>query len=87
MRTRTSPLTSVSRARARGPSNPLIWNRLKTTFVSICPNCGQARAQHAYTRRALFVLLNTRRKIDAYCTACKVCWPISEGERRAIEPP
>jgi hypothetical protein len=54
--------------------------------VSSCPKCGQTRLQHAYSRRALFVLVNTRRKIDAYCIVCKVCWPISESERRAIQP-
>jgi len=86
MRTRTSPLTSVSRARARRVNHPLVWNRGKTTFVSVCPNCGQERFQHAYSRRTLFFLLNTRRKIDAYCIVCKVCWPISETERRAISP-
>ena len=86
MRTKTSPLTSVSRARARRVNHPLVWNRGKTTFVSICPNCGQARLQHAYSRRTLFFLLNTHRKIDAYCIVCKVCWPISESERHSISP-
>jgi uncharacterized protein (DUF983 family) len=87
MRTRTGPLTSVSRARPHRPSHPLIWNRANSTFVSSCPNCGRGRVQHGYSRRTLFTLLNTRRKIDAYCVVCKVCWPISESERRAIQPP
>jgi hypothetical protein len=34
----------------------------------------------------LFDLLKTRRKIDAYCIVCNVCWPISESERRTISP-
>jgi len=87
MRTRTSPVTDVSQARLRRGHRPHIWHRAQTTFVSICPNCGRARVQHAYSRRTLFVLLNTGRKIDAYCVVCKVCWPISEGERHAIQPP
>jgi hypothetical protein len=85
MRTKTSPLTSVSRATPRVASHPLIL-RHKTTFVSSCPKCGQTRVQQAYSRRTLFALLITRRKIDAYCILCKVCWPISESERRAIQP-
>lgn len=86
MKTRRSPLTSVSRATPRTASHPLIL-RHKTTFVSSCPKCGQTRIQHAYSRGTLLILLNTRRKIDAYCILCKVCWPISESERRAIQPP
>jgi hypothetical protein len=33
----------------------------------------------------LSALLNTRRKIDAYCIVCKVGWSISESERQAIQ--
>ena len=87
MRTRTGPLTSVSRTKLRGASHPLIWNRGKISFVSSCPSCGHGRVQHGYSRRTLFVLLNTGRKIDAYCVLCKVCWPITDSERRAIQPP
>ena len=83
MTTRTSPLTSVSGTRARRADNPLVWSRAKITFVSTCPKCGRERPQHGYTRRVLFSLLSKRRKIDAYCIDCNVCWPISESERRA----
>jgi len=55
-------------------------------FVSVCPKCGHPRLQHGYTRRILARLLNMRRKIDAYCMDCNVCWPISESERRTISP-
>ena len=81
MTTRISLPTSLNRVRARGA--PLVWNRPKIAFVSTCPNCGHERAQHGYTRRILLNLLNKRRKIDAYCAVCNVCWPISEGERHA----
>jgi len=84
MTTKTSSLTSVSRARSRGPNNPRAWNRPKIAFVSRCPRCGHERFQHGYTRRGLFVLLNTGRSINAYCIVCNVCWPISERERHAI---
>lgn len=84
MTTKMSPLTSVSRARMRGPNNPLLWNRPKSSFVSMCPRCGRERLQHGYSRRALLTLLNTGRRINAYCTLCNVCWPISDGERRMI---
>jgi uncharacterized protein (DUF983 family) len=84
MTTKTSPLTSVSRARMRGPNNPLLWNRPKSSFASMCPRCGRARLQHGYSKHNLRVLLNTGRRINAYCTLCNVCWPISDGERRAI---
>jgi len=49
-----------------------------------CPKCGHRRLQHGYTRAILFNLLNTRRNIDAYCSVCNVCWPITESERRMI---
>jgi len=81
MTTRTSPLSSGTQARTA--ANPLVWGRAKITFVSTCPKCGHERPQHGYTRRVLFSLLNKRRKIDAYCIDCNVCWPISESERRA----
>ena len=84
MTTRTSPLTSVSGPQARRTVSPLVWSRTKTTFVSTCPKCGHGRLQHGYTRRTLFDLLSTRRNIDAYCSVCNVCWPISESERRTI---
>jgi hypothetical protein len=84
MTTKTNSLTSVSRTRTRGPSNPRAWNRPKIAFVSRCPRCGHERSQHGYTRRALFVLLNTGRSVNAYCIVCNVCWPISESERHAI---
>jgi hypothetical protein len=84
MTTRTSPLTSVSSFKTRRANDPLVrfWPRI--TFVSTCPRCGHDRLQHGYTRRILFNLVGTRRKIDAYCIVCNVCWPISEIERRGI---
>jgi len=84
MTTKTSLLTSVSRARMRGPNNPLLWNRPKSSFVSMRPSCGRARLQHGYSKHNLRVLLNTGRRINAYSTLCNVCLPISDGERRAI---
>ena len=80
----TNRFPSAGRSRTRGADNPPVWNRPKTTFVSTCPNCGHGRLQHGYTRRTLVKLLSTRRKIDAYCNLCNVCWPISENERRMI---
>ena len=78
MRIRTiSARTSVS-------TDPRVWNLPRITFVSTCPNCGGERVQHSYARLVLFDLLKTRRKIDAYCVVCNVCWPITEGERREI---
>lgn len=79
MTTRRDPLTFVSGTPARRAANPLVWSRAKSTFVSTCPKCGHKRPQHGYTRRVLFSLLNKRRKIDAYCIDCNVCWPISES--------
>jgi ribosomal protein L32 len=86
MRTTTSPLTSASKSGARKADDPPAGSRPKITFVSTCPKCGHERLQHGYTRRVLYNLLNTRRKIDAYCIVCNVCWPIGESERRAISP-
>jgi len=80
----THRFPSVSRSKTRGVENPPVWNRPKITFVSTCPKCGHSRLQHGYTRRTLFNLLSTRHKIDAYCSVCNVCWPISESERRVI---
>ena len=86
MTTRTSPLRSVSASGAHRAADPRVWNRATSTLVSTCPNCGRERPQHGYTRRVLFDLVNTCRTIDAYCSDCNVCWPISESERRAISP-
>lgn len=84
MRTRTTPLTSVSRAGRRRAAGPQAWSLPKTTLVSTCPNCGRERPQHGYTRRVLSELLKARHEIDAYCIACNVCWRISESERRTV---
>ena len=82
MTTRISPLASVSGTQVPRAADPLPWRRAKITFVSTCPKCGHEQPQHAYTRRVLIRLLNKRRKIDAYCIDCNVCWSISESERR-----
>ncbi len=84
--TTTSPPKSVSSPGARKADDPLVRNLPKITFVSTCPKCGHERLQTGYTRRILLNLLNTGRKIDAYCIVCNVCWPISDSERRAISP-
>src|SRR5215469_13339844 len=84
--TETSPLASASTPAARNEDAPQVWNRPKTTFVSTCPKCGYERSQHGYNRRMLLDLLDRRGKIDAYCLDCKVCWPISESERRSLSP-
>lgn len=73
---------SVSVARREDDSPPR--SRPRITFVSRCPKCGRGRLQHGYTRRILFNLLSRRSNIDAYCSNCSVCWPISASERRAI---
>ena len=87
MTTRTSPITSQGRTGMRRAGNPSAWHWPRITFISTCPKCGQERNQHGYTRHILLDLLNTRRKIDAYCIVCNVCWPIKESERRAISLP
>jgi hypothetical protein len=82
-RERFRPVSSFGMRRANDP--PVrFWPRI--SFVSTCPKCGHERLQRGYTRRALFSLLDTRRTVDAYCTVCNVCWPITEGERHAISP-
>ena len=86
MTAETSPLAPVSGSDAPKAANPLVWYWLRIAFVSTCPKCGHDRVQHGYARHTLFNLLNARRKIDAYCIVCNVCWPISESERRAISP-
>jgi hypothetical protein len=77
-------MAEVSVALARRENDPPTKSRPRITFVSRCPKCGRRRLQHGYTRRILLALLNRRSNIDAYCINCNVCWPISEGERRAI---
>lgn len=85
--TTKSPRTSANRPRMRRVAyHSLPWNWHNITFLSTCPKCGHDRLQCGYTRRVLFNLLNARRKIDAYCIACNVCWEISASERRAISP-
>jgi hypothetical protein len=69
---------------ARRPDDLPLRNKI--VFVSVCPKCGHPRLQHGYSRRILAKLLDMRRKIDAYCMDCNVCWPISESERRTISP-
>jgi hypothetical protein len=46
--------------------------------------CGQQQLQLAYTRRALFRLLESGNIIDAYCRACDVVWPINVQERSLV---
>jgi ribosomal protein L32 len=87
MKRKTSQPAAMGRTRMRGANDSVVWNRTKFPFVSICPTCGHDRLQHGYTHRTLSVLLTTRRKIDAFCIVCNVCWPISESERQAISPP
>lgn len=86
MRTKTNPPTSVSKAEVRRAGDSPGWTLPKITLVSICPKCSRERLQNGYTRRSLFELLKTRRKIDAYCIDCNVGWSISESERRTISP-
>ena len=84
MTTTTNRLPYAGTSKARRAENPAVWNRPKITFVSTCPKCGHGRLQHGYARRFLVNLLSTHRKIDAYCSVCNVCRPISESERRRI---
>lgn len=85
--TTKSALTPLRRPRVRRAADrPLVWNWHQVAFLSMCPKCGHERPQLGYTRRVLFSLLATRRKIDAYCAVCNVCWEISESERRSISP-
>ena len=86
MTTKMRTLTSVSRSRRHTTNDPLVRFGARISFVSTCPACGRKRSQHAYTRRSLLSLLDTRRTIDAYCIVCNVCWPISKSERHAIAP-
>jgi hypothetical protein len=86
MTTKTRALTSVSSPGRHTVNDPVVRFCRRISFVSTCPACGRKRLQHAYTRRSLFSLLNTRRTIDAYCIVCNVCWPISKSERHAIAP-
>ena len=86
MTTRTNPLTRARRVGAPRAGESAVWSLPKVMLVSICPNCNRERFQHGYTRHGLLELLKTRRKIDAYCIDCNVCWSISESERRAISP-
>ena len=53
-------------------------------FFSTCPTCGQQQPQLAYTRSALFRLLESGCIIDAYCLACDVVWPVSAQERNLV---
>jgi len=87
METRTYPRTRFSKSGAGTAGNPPggYWTRIN--FISTCPKCGLERIQHGYSRRILLRLLSTRRKIDAYCIVCNVCWPITESERFAISLP
>ena len=87
MTTTTNRFASVGRSKTRQSETATVWNLPKITFVSTCPRCGHGRIQHGYTRRTLSNLLDTRRKIEAYCSVCNVCWPISESERRMISHP
>ena len=77
-------MAEVSTPVARREDDAPGKSRPRITFVSRCPKCGRGRLQHGYSRRMLFNLLNRRSNIDAYCINCKVCWRISESERRAI---
>ena len=77
---------NVASSVARRPDDLPVRNYPKIVFVSVCPKCGHPRSQHGYTRRILARLLSMRRKIDAYCMDCNVCWPISESERRTLSP-
>lgn len=86
MRINMDTLASASKHRTRGANNPLRWQGPKIPFVSTCPRCDQQRSQHAYNRRTLCALLDNGRGINAYCSCCNVCWPISDTERHAISP-
>jgi len=46
--------------------------------------CLKDRIQQAYSRQTVVFRLNAGSNIEAYCAVCKVYWPISESERRAI---
>jgi hypothetical protein len=54
------------------------------SFVSVCPKCGDARAQRGYGTRALLRLLKGNHPIEAYCVVCDEFWAISEDERSEI---
>jgi hypothetical protein len=87
METRSHPRTWFSKSGPRSAGSPPGWYWTRINFNSTCPKCGEERIQHGYSRRILRRLLSTRRKIDAYCIVCNVCWPITESERFAISVP
>jgi hypothetical protein len=82
--TTKSAHSPVSAPANRSASEPPSRYRGTITFTSMCPKCGHERAQHGYTRRILFSLLNAHRRIEAFCFVCNACWPISEREQSAI---
>lgn len=50
-------------------------------FFSECPNCQHDRVQTAYTRGELILLLSNGADIEAHCSSCDECWPLSTEER------
>jgi len=54
------------------------------SFVSVCPNCKDARAQAGFGGRTLLRLLHHNQPIEAYCVVCDEFWPISVSERAAL---
>lgn len=74
----------TSKAKTRAANSPLVRRSAPIRFVATCPMCLKERIQQAYSRQTLVFRLNAGSNIEAYCPVCKVYWPISESERRAI---
>jgi hypothetical protein len=53
-------------------------------FVSMCPNCKDARCQRGYSFRTLVTFLVSDQPVEAYCPVCNDFWPIDANERSAL---
>ena len=53
-------------------------------FLSMCPNCKDARFQQVHGFRTLITSLVHNQPIDAYCAVCNDFWPISANERAEL---
>ena len=49
-------------------------------FVSICPLCGDERAQW-YSDRAISISLERGHPMEGYCVMCQAYWQLNSQER------
>ena len=52
-------------------------------FVSVCPRCGDERAQW-YSDRSLSRLLQHGHPVEGYCVMCQEYWQLDSPERSAL---